>query len=494
MLVKGRTVILIVALSIVASSLATILIAGPTLGGEGLPAFEQVADRSGSGKADQHSSVAPDVEEKFQKVKEAYELIRKNYVLDVDEEKLLEGAIEGMLNTLDDPYSVYMDPETADQFKSSLQSSFEGIGAEVMLQNGKVTIVSPIRGAPAEKAGLRANDQILSVNGESLEGIDLQRAVLKIKGPKGSEAVLEIERPGVTDPITITVIRDKIPMHTVYPETIERDGKTIGLIELTSFAEKTAEDFKTALQEFESTGIDGLIIDVRGNPGGYLDAVREIGKLIVPDQAIITNVQNREGQKLLVYRSTLKEKKPYPITILVDEGSASASEILAAALQEAGHYKVVGTTTFGKGTVQSTEAMGDGSEIKLTIAKWLTPNENWIHGKGVEPDVVVEKPEYFLAMPIQTNPPLELNMNDPSVKNLQIILEGLGFEPGRKDGYFDQKTQEAVKSFQSKNKLKVTGQVDEETATLLQDQLIEKIRDPQEDTQLQKAIEVILQD
>lgn len=493
MLLKGRTVILIVALSIVASSLATMLFVGSTIGGENLPTFEQVADRTGSGKAEHRTSVSPDVEEKFQKVKEAYQIIRNNYVLDVDDEKLLEGAIEGMLSTLDDPYSVYMDQETAEQFKSSLQSSFEGIGAEVMLENGKVTIVAPIRGAPAEKAGLRSNDKILSVNGESLEGLDLQRAVLKIKGPKGTEAVLEVERPGVTEPLTITVIRDKIPLHTVYSDTIEKDGKTLGVIELTSFAEKTAEDFKAALSQLEKDGMDGLIIDVRGNPGGYLDAVREIGKLVVPNESIITNVQNRDGEKLLVYRSTLKDAKPYPITILVDQGSASASEILAAALQEAGHYKVVGTTTFGKGTVQSTVEMTDSSEIKITIAKWLTPNENWIHGTGVEPDVVVERPDYFTAIPIQTDRPLELNVNDDGVKNLQIILGGLGFDPGRKDGYFDAQTETAVRNFQSKNSLPVTGQVDEATAALMQEELIKVMQDPANDVQLQKAVEIILE-
>ncbi|GAA0368313.1 S41 family peptidase [Bacillus horti] len=493
MLVKGRTVLLLVALAIVGSSLATMLFASSADGGMSLPALDQVADRQGAGQP-QHSSVTPDVEEQFNKIIEAYEIIRGNYVLEVDETKLLEGAIEGMLNTLDDPYSVYMDPETAEQFKSSLQSSFEGIGAEVMMQNGKVTIVAPIRGAPAEKAGLRPNDQILSVNGESLDGIDLQRAVLKIKGPKGTEAVLEVERPGVAEPITITVIRDEIPLHTVYSETIQAEGKTLGLIELTSFAQKTAEDFKTALTELEGQNMDGLIIDVRGNPGGYLDAVREIGKLIVPNEAVITKIQNRDGDKLGVYRSTLKDPKPYPITILVDEGSASASEILAAALQEAGHYKVVGTKSFGKGTVQSSVELKDSSEIKITIAKWLTPDENWVHGEGVQPDIVVERPEYFSATPIQTEEELTLNMNDNNVKSLQIMLKGLGYDPGRTDGYFDEQTQQAVQQYQTANQLTSTGSVNEETAQLIQEQLIEQMRDPQHDVQLKKAVETLLEE
>ncbi|WP_025028355.1 S41 family peptidase [Caldalkalibacillus mannanilyticus] len=486
---QARTVFLLVGLSIILSSIATYIVIGMNPNQEGLPQLSQAEDIT---KSDGKKSTG-NVEEKFNKIAEAYKVISENYVLEVDEEKLLEGAIEGMLNTLEDPYSVYMDPEAAEQFKSSLQSSFEGIGAEVMIQNGRVTIVAPIRNAPAEKAGLRPNDQILSVNGENIEGLDLYKAVLKIRGPKNTEAVLEIARPGVTDPITITVIRDEIPLETVYSETMKVNGKTFGKIQITSFAASTAQDFATALTSLEKAGMAGLVIDVRGNPGGYLDAVREIGKLIVPNESIITEIQSRTGQKA-VYRSTFKGKKEYPITILVDNGSASASEILAAALQEAGNYKVVGKTTFGKGTVQSTVELKDSSEIKITIAKWLTPKENWIHQKGVQPDIEVEQPDYFKAVPIQAEQPLTRDMNSEQVKNLQVILRGLGYDPGRGDGFYSPETEVAVKSFQAKNNLKATGQVDEKTASLLQEQLIEVIKNPQNDLQLQKALEVLVKE
>lgn len=490
-MMRVRTVGLLVALSIILSSLGTMLVLESTPW-KHVPISQIKIDKQKT-HAQTSPEISEDVEQKFTKIKEAYEIIRNNYVLEVDENRLLEGAIEGMLNTLEDPYSVYMDRETADQFKASLQSSFEGIGAEVSMQNGKVTIVAPIRGAPAEKAGLRTNDQIISVDGEDLEGLDLQQAVMKIRGPKGSEAVLEIKRPGLKETLIITVIRDEIPLETVHAEMLHINGKKVGKIELISFAQKTAEEFAAELKRLEAEGMQGLIIDVRGNPGGYLDAVEEIGKLMIPNESIITEIQNREGNKL-VYRSSLKERKPYPITILIDGGSASASEILAAALQEAGGYKAIGLPTFGKGTVQSTVQMSDQSEIKLTIAKWLTPKENWIHEQGVQPDIRVEQPEYFRAAPIQTDPPLKLDMNSEAVRNLQVILKGLGYSPGREDGFFSQETKQAVQAFQADHQLKETGIVDEQTAQLMQDQLIEKIRDPQHDRQLQKAIEHILKE
>jgi len=475
------------------SSLVTYIIVGENspIFQNSTPQLNQTEEKPSTDSKTGKSS--KEVADKLSKITEAYDLIRQNYVLEVDEEKLLEGAIEGMLNTLEDPYSVYMNPETAEQFKSSLQSSFEGIGAEVMLQNNRVTIVAPIRNAPAEKAGLRPNDQIISVNGENIEGLDLYQAVLKIRGPKNTKAVLEIARPGVSENITITVVRDEIPIETVYSETINSGGKKFGKIQITSFGASTAEDFAKAFTKFEKNKVDGLVIDVRGNPGGYLDAVREIGKMLVPNEGIITSIQNRDGEKV-VYRSTLKEKVKFPITILVDNGSASASEILAAALQEAGNYKVVGKTTFGKGTVQNTVSLKDESEIKITIAKWLTPKDNWIHQKGVKPDVEVDQPAYFHAAPINAEKPLEKEMNNDQVKNLQIILKGLGYDPGREDGFFSAETEMAVKSFQAKNNLPASGKVDEKTASLLQEQLIQVIKDPKNDVQLKKALEVLLEE
>lgn len=432
-------------------------------------------------------------EESVEKIEKTLELISDRYFEEVKEDELVEGAIQGMISTLEDPYSVYMDKETTQQFTQSLDSSFEGIGAEVSMVDGKVTIVAPFKNSPAEKAGLKPNDQILKVDGKSIAGLDLYEAVLKIRGEKGSVVTLEVMRPGVSDPLKIDVTRDEIPIETVYPDTFEKDGKTIGYLEVVSFSEDTAKDFVKELSKMEEEGIDALIIDVRGNPGGYLESVRNMLSELVTGDKPYVQIEDREGNRER-YVSPLKEKKDYPIVSLIDNGSASASEILAAALKEAGGYEVIGDKSFGKGTVQQAIPMKDGSNIKLTLFKWLTPEGNWIHEKGVKPTVEVKQPEYFYANPIQVEEEtLEFDMNGDQIKNAQVMLAGLGFEPGRKDGYFSKKTETAVKAFQEANDLKVTGKIDSDTAARIQSELIEVIRDKKNDRQLKVAMEVLVE-
>lgn len=430
-------------------------------------------------------------EEDFNKIKTALELISSSYVEEVDRNELVEGAISGMVNTLEDPYSVYMDKETAGQFEQALDSSFEGIGAEVSMTDGKVTIVAPFKDSPAEKAGLKPNDFILSVDGESLTGLDLYEAVLKIRGKKGSKAILEVERPGVTGTLKIEVTRDEIPLETVYSSVKEYQNNKIGYIEITSFSEDTAKDFAEQLKELEDQKIAGLVLDVRGNPGGYLQSVEDILKLLVTKEKPYVQIENRNGEKER-YFSTLKEQKNYPITVLIDKGSASASEILAGALKEAGGYEIVGETSFGKGTVQQAVPLGDGSNIKLTLFKWLTPDGNWIHKKGVKPTVEVKQPDYFYSSPIQIDKePLTYDSNNEQVKSAQLMLKGLGFEPGRNDGYFSKQTEVAVQAFQKANQLPVTGQIDKETAKKLEEKIIEQVRNEKNDIQLQTAIKML---
>lgn len=425
------------------------------------------------------------------KIESTLELISERYFKEVDEDQLIQGAIQGMINTLKDPYSVYMDKETAHQFNESLDSSFEGIGAEVSMVDGKVTIVAPFKDSPAEKAGLKPNDQILSVDGKSVAGLDLYEAVLKIRGKKGTVVTLEVKRPGVTDLMQVKVKRDEIPIETVYASTVKQAGKTIGVLEVTSFSENTAKDFAKELKALEKQGIDGLAIDVRGNPGGYLESVEEMLQQLVTDEKPYVQIEDRNGKKDRFF-SSMKTKKDYPIVALIDQGSASASEIMAAALKEAGGYELVGEKSFGKGTVQQALPMNDGSNIKLTMYKWLTPDGNWIHEKGIKPTVEVKQPDYFYANPIQIEKPLVVDMNNEQIKNAQIMLDGLGFKPGRKDGYFSKETEAAVKAFQKANNLKQTGQIDKETAGLIQTKVIENIKNDKNDLQLKKAIDVIV--
>ncbi|SHF88895.1 S41 family peptidase [Ornithinibacillus halophilus] len=424
------------------------------------------------------------------KVVQAFHLIKQNYLEDVEDQQLIEGAIQGMLTTLGDPYSSYMDVEVMEQFNEQIESSFEGIGAEVSMMNGAVTIVAPIKDSPAEKEGLRPNDQVLEVDGESLEGLDLNEAVAKIRGEKGSEVVLTILRPGSSEPFEVTIVRDTIPLETIYAEMKSENGKNTGIIEITNFSETTSTDFNTELERLESEGMDGLVIDVRGNPGGLLSAVEEILMNFVPSDVPYVQIEDPNGNRS-PYFSKLEEKKDYPITVLINEGSASASEILAVAMKEIG-YDVVGMTTFGKGTVQQAVPLGDGSSIKLTYYKWLSPEGNWIHETGVEPTVEVDQPEYFYTNPINLeDETLTLDQSDSKIANIQKMLDGIGYNPGRLDGYFNQETMDAVKAFQQDHDISVTGEIDKQTVGLIEATLIERIRSGEDDQQLERALEVL---
>jgi carboxyl-terminal processing protease len=424
------------------------------------------------------------------KIGQVYELINSRYVEEVDKDELVEGAIHGMVGTLKDQYSSYMDKEAARQFEQSLDSSFQGIGAEVHVTDGKLMIVSPIKDSPAEKAGLRPNDQILTVDGGSVEGLSQVDAVMKIRGEKGTKVKLEVKRTGVEEPIIFEIVRDDIPMVTAQGSMKEAKGKKIGYIQITSFGEGTTKEFKTELARLEKENMQGLVIDVRGNPGGYLESVHDIAGMFVTDNKPIYQIENRAGQKQVVTSST-KERKGYPIATLTNEGSASASEILAAALKEAEGYPVVGENSFGKGTVQQPISMQDGSNLKLTQYKWLTPDGNWIHKKGVEPTIAVKQPEYFYASPIQFKDELKLDMNDEQVKNVQVMLKGLGFDPGRRDGYFSEGTERAVKAFQQANNLSVTGKIDKKTAGAIEAKLVEQVKAEKNDLQLKTALELL---
>jgi carboxyl-terminal processing protease len=432
-----------------------------------------------------------EIPDDIQKVGQAYTLIKDNYIEDVEDQELIEGAIEGMLGTLDDPHSSYMDIETMGQFNEQIESSFEGIGAEVSMVNDVVTIVSPIKDSPAEQAGLRPNDQVLKVDGESLEGLNLNEAVAKIRGEKGTEVVLEIHRAGINDPFEVTLVRDEIPVETVYSEKVTIDGKETGILEVTNFSENTADEFYEQLTELENSGMEGLVIDVRGNPGGLLNVVEDMLALFVPENMPYLQIEDRDGNKTPYY-SDLEEEKDYPISVLIDEGSASASEILAVALKEMGH-DVVGQPSFGKGTVQQAVPLGDGSSIKLTFFRWLSPNGESIDEHGVEPTVDIKQKDYYYTAPVQVDEPFTYDQAGEEIANLQEMLIGLDYDPGRTDGYFDEETEHMVESFQTDHDLEPTGEIDEETAGLIEAEVVDKIRSGEDDLQLQTALEELYQ-
>src|SRR5699024_539777 len=411
------------------------------------------------------------------------------YVEDVKTEDLTEGAIKGMLETLDDPYSSYMDAEMMKSFDQEIESSFEGIGAEVSMQDNKVTIVSPIKGSPAEKKGLRSNDKILKIDGKSIDGLDLNEAVDKIRGEKGSKVKLTIERAGAKKPFDVELTRADMPIETVYTEIEKTNGKETGILKLTSFSENTADDFKKELKKMEDKQIDGLVIDVRGNPGGLLDSVDDILKEFVPKDKPYLQIEDRNGKKEKRY-SEIDKKKSYPITVLTDEGSASASEILAVALKETG-YQTVGTKSYGKGSVQQAVPLDDESRMKLTLFKWLSPNGKSINKKGVKPSVKVKQPGYYYAHPVQIKKPLKYDQVSDDVKNIQVMLHGLDYKVDRQDGYFDKQTEKAVKAFQKEQKLKQTGTVNKETGAAIETEVLKHVRDGKDDKQLEEGIKAL---
>jgi carboxyl-terminal processing protease len=425
------------------------------------------------------------------KLDKAYQIILQNYVENVDKQKLEDGAIRGMLATLEDPYSVYMDQEAAKQFEQALDSSFEGIGAEISIEEDKMIIVSPIKGSPAEKAGIKAQDQIISVNGENVEGKDLNDVIGQIRGEKGSKVELEIKRATVDKPLKMEIVRDEVPQITVYSDIKKDGGEKIGYIEITSFSKDTASEFEKELNKLEKNGISSLILDVRGNPGGLLTSVNAIVEQFLTNKKPYVQVENRNGDREQFY-SDLKKQKEYPVVVLIDNGSASASEILAAALKEGAGYPLIGENSFGKGTVQQPILMDDGSEIKLTVSKWLTPDGNWIHKQGIKPTIDVEQTDLYHTHPLQIVDSLKLEDNDEQVQYAQEILTSLGFTTDRQDGYYSPQTEVAVRAFQSKNALEVTGVIDGKTAAKLEEAVRTEKQKDENDIQLQTAIRYLV--
>lgn len=429
----------------------------------------------------------PTEREEFSQLYDAYDELKEKYYTEIDDEKIVHGAINGMFEALDDPYSDYMEKEEAEQFNSDLSSSFQGIGAEIQERNGNIVVVSPIKNSPAEKAGLLPEDIIVSVDGKSLQGMSATEAVLLIRGKKGTPVTLTIKRGDSEELIEMTIIRDDIPIETVYGEM--GDDK-IAHIQITSFSENTAEELKEILEQYEKDGMKSIILDVRQNPGGYLNAAIDISNLFVEKGKPIVQLQGRKGEPEIVLAENGKKYK-LPIVVLIDNGSASASEILAGALKESAGATIVGLTSFGKGTVQTVTQLPDGSNLKFTTGKWLTPNGNWIHEKGIKPDVEIPYPEYLSIAYVDPKTELQRGTVSNYVKSVEQMLDALGYNAGTIDETYDASTEAAVVQFQKDKGLERTGKVSGDTTYALMDALREKIQ--KEDPHVLKAKELLQQ-
>lgn len=424
----------------------------------------------------------------FNKLYTAYDQIQREYYEDVEDSQLINGAINGMIDSLGDPYSDYMNEEEASQFLEGISSSFQGIGAEVQEQNGYITVVSPIKNSPAEKAGIMPNDKILAVDGESIQGFSSSEAVMLIRGEKGTEVTLTVQRGEQSEPLEVTIVRDEIPIETVYAEML---GDNVAHIQVTSFSENTYDELLQAITDMEEQGMKAIVMDVRQNPGGLLTSALDISSLFIDEGKELFEVQAK-GAEPEIYMSSPGTKVKVPVSLLIDGGSASASEILAGAMSESGDIQLIGEKTFGKGTVQTANDLADGSNLKFTTAKWLTPDGNWIHEKGIEPDAAVKFPEYA-TLPVM-DPAIEMKDGTISeqVRTAEKMLEALGYEVGEVDGVFEETLQTAVETFQADKELEVTGILTGDTTFAVMDELRLKIE--KEDPQLLKAKEIVMKE
>lgn len=418
------------------------------------------------------------------------ELRRSHYFYDEDND-LIRGAIDGMIETTGDVYASFFTESEFDSAMGHLHGSFSGIGAEVTSVNGDAVIVTPFQGSPAETYGVLPGDVILSVDGENVREESLNEVTNRIRGEEGTVVSLELLRAG-TDIIFIDVTRGRIVNETVTTQIFEDDGNTVGYIRVSNFAETTLADFKAAVDELDDYGIDGLIVDLRNNPGGYLSTVNGMVSYLLPSDRIITSsIDRHQNIEEHLTGGNSDYRLDVDILTIINEGSASASELFAAAMIESGGFEVIGTNSFGKGTVQSPILIGQDGVLQMTVQAWLTPNGNLIDGYGVAPTIPVEASEfrYFPQVHLGDADLLEYDMVHAGVMSAQLILDLLDYEVDRTDGYFDASTALAVRTFQEDNDLFATGDIDGETATALTMGLRELIRDPAHDAQIQAAIE-----
>ncbi len=328
------------------------------------------------------------IELKYEKAERLEKFISENFYEDISDEVIEDGVLYGLFDSLDDPYSVYMNQKEFKEFNEQSNGSYGGIGIIVTASKGDfITIVSPIEDTPGERAGLKSGDKIIEANGIRVFSSEIDKAIDIMKGEPNTEVKLKIKRDEETFDVNIT--REIIVLKSVKSRIV--DDK-YGYIRITMFDSKVSEEFENNLQNLLDQNIEGLVIDLRNNPGGSLYEVIKIADRLLDEQMIVYT-ENRAGHK---EEYTSDDKKlNIPITVLVNEGSASASEILTAAIQDTDSGTIIGTTTFGKGIVQSVIPLQDGSGIKLTTSQYFTPNGKCIHGIGIEPNIVIEMPDEY---------------------------------------------------------------------------------------------------
>lgn len=325
----------------------------------------------------------------------AWEIVSQKYVGEFSPKKLVYGAVKGMVEALGDPYSSFMEPSENGRLLEELSGEFDGIGAELSIKDGKLTVIAPLDGSPAQKAGLKPQDQIMEINGSGTGGMTLAEAVTKIRGQAGTKVTLLVNRKDFSSPREFQIRREKIVIASVKWEMLALSGEAggkgdVGYIKISQFGDDTSRLAQQAAEEIAQSNPRAIILDLRNNSGGYLDASIDVASLFVPSGSVVVKEEYKDGRKDEL-KTTLEDKlKNYKVLVLVNEGSASAAEIVAGALQDWRGAVLIGKKTYGKGTVQELEDLDAGAYLKITVARWLTPKDRVINSEGLKPDIEVE--------------------------------------------------------------------------------------------------------
>ena len=336
----------------------------------------------------------------FDSLYETYDTIMSEYYKDVDSDKLIEGAINGMLESLDDEHTMYFDKKSKEEFDSELSGNYYGIGAQIQLTSDEtIKITKVFDDSPAKKAGLKEEDVFVSVDGTSVKGKSATEVANMLKSDSVKTSTIVVKRNDKE--LTFKVTKENITLFSVSSEMLDNNGKNVGYLSVSIFGQKTYSQFKDALTKLEKQDMDSLIIDLRGNTGGYLSTVTNMLEEFIDKGNVIYQIQSSSGVKQ--YKTVKASDKKYKIVVLIDGGSASASEIMSAAMKEVYGATLVGQTTYGKGTVQTTKNLSNGSMIKYTIEKWLTPSGKSIDKEGIKPDYEVELGDSYKNNPTKEN-------------------------------------------------------------------------------------------
>ena len=428
--------------------------------------------------------------ETAEKIEMMMDVIKNEYYKDVKDEELLDGAIKGMFEVLD-PHSTYFSEEEFNDFMTDLSGEIIGIGVQIEKKDNGVTVVAPIEGTPAYKAGIKTGDIIVDVDGTDILGYTTDKAAKLIRGEEGTSVKIGVRRDGISGIVYYELVREAIEINPVKYEI--KDG-SIGFLRITEFNQNTGKKVAEAVAAFEDRGVKGVIIDLRGNPGGLLDEVVDVCKLLIPKGPI---VKIQEKDKITKTYDSELEEAPFKLAVLVNGGSASASEIMAGAIKDTKTGILIGEKTYGKGTVQHTMRVQGGGGAKLTIANYLTPSGFSLDGIGITPDIEVKANDANAAAgyaPIKGDRSIKSGIIGLDVLGAQQRLSNIGYDPKKLDGIFGPLTKAAVLAFQKENNLEQDASIDPEDIKVLQSKLAEKLstNDPQLDramTEIQNMLE-----